>query len=127
MNLFVEPSSTILQALTFVCLGLAVYAVILFLLRRVIHRSFSRLGGDKRLRVVQAWSHTLLATRASLLILPIVFAAMMLGARLAGADLTPTLPFLLLLYVNVALIYLDRRWHLAQLPTESESQDERAA
>jgi hypothetical protein len=97
-----------------------VYGTALYLLRRRIHESHSQLPPEGKRRLLGIWRRLLAFTRVFLVLLPFCFAALI--GLLWAFDSTPislTTPLVALMYLNLVVIHLDRRWHMAALGEEN--------
>jgi hypothetical protein len=109
--------------ITYLALALFAYGIILFILRNYFHRYYSRIAIQKQTQLLKTWHNLLLLVKVSLIGLPICFLSIII--ILSVFESIPyelTVPPLFLLYINIFIIYIDRRWHVKALTGEIMSQ-----
>jgi hypothetical protein len=110
----------IIKALTYLSGALLAYGTALYLLRTRVHEYHARLPPDRKRCLLGIWRRLVTFTRVFLVLLPICFAAVV--GLLWAFDSTPvslTAPLAVLMYLNLVVIHLDRRWHIAALGEET--------
>jgi len=112
--------ASIIKALTYFAGALLVYGTAFYLVRRRIHESHLRLPLDRKRRLLGIWRTLLTLTRVFLVILPICFAVLIgLLWAFGPTPISLTAPLVVLIYLNLVVIHLDRRWHMAALGEET--------
>jgi hypothetical protein len=111
-----------LKILTYLSSASLAYAVVLYLVRQRLHVSFTHLPPARQQRLVSLWRQLLILTRLSLVLLPAGFVPLLfLLPTYAGVSNSLTAPLFLLIYLNIVVIHLDRRWHASHVESNVES------
>jgi len=126
MTALTDPS--IIKGLSYFAAALLSYGALLCLIRGRLHRRHSLLPPDRQQRLLSDWRHLLSATRISLVLVPVCFAAfVVLFWAFASVPISLTIPLCTLLYLNLVLIHVDRRWHLSKLSQTNGSNPPKGA
>jgi hypothetical protein len=108
--------STFFKVFTYFALAILAYGIFLFIKRKYFNRYFSNLPLQKQNQMLKSWRQLLLIVRISLIGLPICFTA---GAIIlwiyASIPIAITAPPFILMYLDLLVIYIDRRWHIKAL------------
>jgi uncharacterized membrane protein YfcA len=120
--------ASLLKILTFLAVALLVYGGVLHMLRTKIHESFARLSRDRQARLLVAWRRLFAITRIFLILGPAIFIVLVLLLQSEfKVAISTSAPLLVLMYLNITLIHVNRRWHARALTSILDRTDANAA
>jgi hypothetical protein len=114
--------ASVISAMTYVAAALFAYGIVLYLMRRKIHDSNSRLPPHRQQHLLAAWRRLLGVTRVYVIVLPVcLVAVIVLLSAFASIPIALTAPLCGLMYLNLLIIHIDRGWHAKALSETSEA------
>jgi uncharacterized membrane protein len=108
--------SSFFMVITYLAIAILLYGIILFIVRKYIHKNYTQLTQPKQSELLRIWSRSLRLLRVSLIMIPLCFIiAVIILFYYETIPFIVTVPPLFIMYINLVLIYINHQWHLKEL------------